>query len=326
MGNLGVGVGAALVLLASAATVSAQAPTGTVPPPPTWAFTWIPAKQPPPNEKPQRIPGSDATFSEAQARDLFFAPDWYPQDHSPMPDIVARGRKPNVRACGLCHRVEGTGGPENASVAGLPVSYFVQQMADIKSGARKLSGPFDKSGNVIMRAIANEITDEEVQAAAKYYAGVKPKRNIKVVEADTIPKTLIARLFFHRDPDGGTEALGRRIVEMPEDFERFELRDSRMQFTAYVPFGSTAKGETLAKTAGGGTTVACGTCHGPDLRGVGPIPRIAGRSPTYIVRQLYDFKYGGRSAPSSALMKAVVEKLTEEDMIALAAYVGSLEP
>src|SRR3954469_16332535 len=153
MGNLGVGIGTALVLLASAATVSAQAPTGTVPPPPTWAFTWIPAKQPPPNEKPQRVPGSDATFSEAQARDLFFAPDWYPQDHAPMPDIVARGRKPDVRACGSCHRVEGTGGPENASLAGLPVGYFVQQIADFKSGARKASGPQRPSTQLMLASV-----------------------------------------------------------------------------------------------------------------------------------------------------------------------------
>ena len=87
-----------------------------------------------------------------------------------------------------------------------------------------------------------------------------------------------------------------------------------------------ANGETLAKTGGSGTTLACGICHGPALTGVGPIPGIAGRSPTYIVRQLYEFKTGGRSAGASALMRQAVEKLSPEDIIALAAYVGSLEP
>jgi len=69
-----------------------------------------------------------------------------------------------------------------------------------------------------------------------------------------------------KHPDGGNEPLGRRIVEMPNDVEQFELRDTRSQFTAYVPPGSIAKGEVLAKTGGSGTTVPCGICHGPDLK------------------------------------------------------------
>src|SRR5207237_2710717 len=144
--------------------------------------------------------------------------------------------------------------------------------------ARKFSGPQDKSGNVIMKAAADALTDEEVRAAAMYFASLKPKRVIKVVEAETIPKTFIARLFFVRSPDGGTEALGRRIVEMPDDVERFELRDSRVQFTAYVPLGSVAKGEALA-TGGGGTTIACATCQGPALNAAGRVPPMPRRSP-----------------------------------------------
>ena len=87
-----------------------------------------------------------------------------------------------------------------------------------------------------------------------------------------------------------------------------------------------SKGESLAKSGGSGTTIPCQICHGPDLKGVGPIPPIAGRSPTYIMRQLYEFKNGGRSSAASALMKQTVEKLSQDDMISLAAYVGSLEP
>jgi cytochrome c553 len=242
-----------------------------------------------------------------------------------MPDVVARGRKPDVRACGSCHRAEGTGGPENSSLAGLPVAYFVQQMADFKTGARKFSGP-QRSAVLLMTAAAKAITDAEVQAAAEYFAALKPKPIVKVVEADTVPKTYIARLFFVKQPQGGTEPLGRRIVEMPDDVEQFELRDTRSQFTAYVPVGSIAKGEALARSGGAGTTVPCAICHGAGLKGVGPIPAIAGRSPTYIVRQLFEFKHGTRAGPSSALMKPTVEKLSEDDMISLAAYVASLTP
>ena len=95
---------------------------------------------------------------------------------------------------------------------------------------------------------------------------------------------------------------------------------------AYVPTGSIAKGESLVKTGGGGRTVACGTCHGADLKGLGPVPPLAGRSPSYTVRQLFDLQQGVRKGPWSALMKAAVEKLTVDDMIAIAAYTASREP
>jgi cytochrome c553 len=86
--------------------------------------------------------------------------------------------------------------------------------------------------------------------------------------------------------------------------------------------GSIKKGEKLV-TDGDDTTLPCGLCHGPDLTGVGLIPRIAGRSPSYIVRQLYDMKSGARGGASMLPMKAVVARLTTDDMIAIAAYVSS---
>jgi cytochrome c553 len=315
-----------LVFFSFAAVAIAQTAGAGKSPAPDWAFPWDPNfVVPVPDNVPQRLPGSSASFSWVQARDLFFAPSWHPEDHPAMPEIVARGRKPDVRACGSCHRAEGTGGPENSSLAGLPRSYLVQQMMDFKSGARKFSGP-QRSSVLLMTAAAKAMTDEEVQAAAAYFSALKPKRIIKIVEADTIPKTYIARLFFVKRPEGGTEPLGQRIVEMPDDVEQFELRDTRTQFIAYVPVGSVAKGETLVKTGGNGRTMQCAVCHGADLKGLGPIPGIAGRSPTYIVRQLYDFKHGARAGASSALMQGVVEKLTENDMLILAAYVASLAP
>ena len=292
---------------------------------PAWAFLWDPTvKVPPADDKPNPLPGSNAAFSWQQARDLFVAPDWHPDAHPPMPDIVAYGRKPDVRACGSCHRVEGTGGPENASLAGLPAAYLVQQITDFKSGARKMSGP-QRPSTQVMLASVKDITDAEIRAAAEYFAALKPKRVIKVVESETIPKTGPSRLFYVKSLDGGTEALGQRIVEMPDDVDQFELRDSRATFTAYVPVGSVTKGEALAKTGGSGTTMACNLCHGPELKGLAPAPPIAGRSPTYIMRQLYEFQHGGRAGGAS-VMKQTVEKLSLNEMIALAAYVGSLDP
>jgi cytochrome c553 len=271
------------------------------------------------------VPDSAAAFTIAQERDLFFAPDWHPKDHPPMPAVVAHGRPPDVRACGSCHRSEGTGGPENASLAGLPAAYIVEQMADYKSGARKFSGP-QRSPVLLMTAIAKAATDAEVQAAAAYFSQLKPKSNIKVVEADTVPAAQIARVFYMLAKDGGTEPLGERILEAPVDVAQFEHRDSRSQFVAYVPNGSVAKGEALAKTGGSGTTIACAGCHGPTLQGLGSIPGIAGRSPSYLVRQLYDFQQHSRNGSGAALMAPVVEKLSQNDMISLAAYISSLKP
>jgi cytochrome c553 len=310
----------------------AQAPGAASSPPaspgsyPAWAYPWAPDfKAPPDDGVPRHVPDSAAAFTIAQERDLFFAPDWHPKDHPPMPAVVAHGRPPDVRACGSCHRTEGTGGPENASLAGLPAAYIVEQMADYKSGARKFSGP-QRSPVLLMTAIAKAATDAEVQAAAAYFSQLKPKSNIKVVEADTVPAAQIARVFYMLAKDGGTEPLGERILEAPVDVAQFEHRDSRSQFVAYVPNGSVAKGEALAKTGGSGTTIACAGCHGPTLQGLGSIPGIAGRSPSYLVRQLYDFQQHSRNGSGAALMAPVVEKLSQNDMISLAAYISSLKP
>jgi cytochrome c553 len=293
---------------------------------PAWAYPWAADfKAPPDDGVPRHVPDSAAAFTIAQERDLFFAPDWHPDDHPQMPDVVGHGRSPDVRACGSCHRTEGTGGPENASLAGLPAAYIVQQMADYKSGVRKFSGP-QRSPVLLMTAIAKAATDAEVQTAAAYFSSLKPKQNIRIVETDTVPATQIARVFYTLVKNGATEPMGERIVEIPVDIEQFEHRDSRAQFVAYVPIGSIAKGEALAKTGGSRITTPCLTCHGQDLRGVDAVPGIAGRSPSYLVRQIYDFQQHTREGSAGALMAPVVEKLSHDDMISLAAYVSSLKP
>jgi cytochrome c553 len=324
----------ALAILAMAVTIcsAAMAQTAAAAPPassasfPAWAYPWVPDfKGPPDDGVPRHVPDSAASFTITQERDLFFAPDWHPDDHPPMPDVVAHGRAPDVRACGSCHRTEGTGGPENASLAGLPFAYIVQQMADYKSGARKFAGP-QRSPVMLMTAIAKAASDAEVQAAAAYFSSLKPKSNIRVVEADTVPVTQIARVFYMLAKAGGTEPLGERIVEVPVDVEQFEHRDTRSQFMVYVPKGSLAKGESLAKTGGADTTIPCATCHGADLRGADSVPGIAGRSPSYLVRQLYDFQQHTRQGSAGALMAPIVEKLSHDDMISLAAYISSMKP
>jgi cytochrome c553 len=305
-----------------ASTPSASLPASF----PAWAYPWAPDfKAAPDDGIPRHVPDSTAAFTITQERNLFFAPDWHPDDHPAMPDVVAHGSPPEVRACGSCHRVEGTGGPENASLAGLPAAYIVQQMADYRSGARKFSGP-QRSPVMLMTAIAKATSEADAQAAAAYFSSLKPKPVIKVVETDTVPATQIARVFYMLIKDGGTEPIGERIVEVPNDVAQFEHRDSRAQFTAYVPMGSIASGEALAKTGGSGTTTPCVTCHGLRLQGVDAVPGIAGRSPSYLVRQIYDFQQHSRAGSAGSLMTPVVEKLSHADMIALAAYISSLTP
>jgi cytochrome c553 len=117
------------------------------------------------------------------------------------------------------------------------------------------------------------------------------------------------------------------VVETPEDPERTEvLRDPRSGFVAYAPLGSLKKGEALVRTGGNGRTLACGACHGADLKGVGPVPGIAGRSPSYLARQMYDMQAGARRGEWTELMKPVVAKLTAEDLVSISAYVASLLP
>ena len=120
---------------------------------------------------------------------------------------------------------------------------------------------------------------------------------------------------------------GQRIIEVPENTEQTEaLRNPRSGFIAYVPMGSIKKGESLVTTGGNGKTVQCSLCHGADLKGLGPVPGIAGRSPSYMVRQMYDMQAGARHGVWTELMKPVVAKLTDEDFVAIAAYVSSRMP
>jgi len=308
------------VLVITAGWVSAA----DVPPP--WAFAVNPlGAQPVPDDGVARhVPNSSAAFTLTQIRDLFRVPDWHPDNHSPMPEIVEQGRKPGVFACGFCHLPNGLGRPENSSLAGLPADYIMQQVADFKSGARRSSEPASLPVN-LMIAVAKAATEAEVKIAAEYFAALKRTPWIRVVETDTVPQTRVAGWMLIAADGGGHESIGQRVIEMPEDLERTELRDSASGFIAYVPVGAIAKGELLA-AGGGGKTVACAICHGPQLRGLGPVPGLAGRSPSYIVRQLYDLKHGVRAGHWGELMKTVVAQLSDEDIVSIAAYTASLAP
>jgi len=222
--------------------------------PPAGAAPAAPAA---PDPTPRSVPGSNRRFTLAETRDAFNPPDWHPAGHPPMPPAVANGRRSEMRACGFCHLTNGQGRPENASLAGLPAAYIIQQMADFKSGARRSSEPRMGPPNAMI-ADAKAATDAEVREAAEYFAAVPYRPWIRVVERADVPRTRIAG-WMHV-PTEGAEPIGARIIEMPEDLPRTELRDGASGFVAYVPPGSISRGERLV-TTGGGRTVACGTCH-----------------------------------------------------------------
>jgi cytochrome c553 len=299
--------------------------------PPAWAYAIAPppapgTTPPAPDTSPKQIPGSTGSFTRQQVNDRFGPADWFPGDHPAMPEVVAHGKRAeNAMACALCHYPNGKGRQENAGVSGLPVSYFIQQMNDFRNGLRK-SADTRKGNTNLMINIAKAMTPEEIKAAAEYFGSIKWTPWVRVIEADTVPKMESRGGIWKPIEGGAKEPIGVRIMETPVDFERTELRDPRSGFIAYVPKGSIKKGEALVKTGGNGRTEECGVCHGADLQGLGPVPGIAGRSPSYLVRQMYDMQAGARRGEWADLMKAVVAKLTPDDLVNIAAYVSSRMP
>ena len=315
---------AALIVAVSAVVESQQpaVPSTSLPSPagrePAWAFPvqagTLPAEAP----GPKSVPGSTKTYTPQQIDDLLNPPDWFPDEHRPAPAIVQKGRGAAL-ACGSCHLMSGLGHPESADVTGFTADYFVQQMADFKTGVRR--------DYARMNGISKEVTDQEAREAAEWFASLPRRSWVRVVEAAMVPRTFVGqgRMRF-LDPKGGTEPLGNRIITLPEDQDRVRLRDPKSGFVAYAPPGSVAKGKALADTGGGGRTVACAICHGDGMKGLANVPRLAGVHPIYLARQIHLFKDGTRNGPDAPLMKRPVAQLTDEDILNLSAYLASLPP
>ncbi len=301
------------------ACVFAQAPTAqTLSVPaglPGWAFN-IPDKIQPSAVRPEgivRVNGSAREYEAAKIAGNANPPDWFPEEHGPAP-LSVKGGAGITMACGSCHLMSGQGHPESADLAGMPAEYLIRQMAYYKDGARK--------DDARMGPIAKAISDADVRQAAEYFAALKPRTFVKVIESADPPKTFIATAGRHRQlhPAGGAEPIGRRILEIPADPMGTEIRDPHAGFIAYVPPGSVAKGAALVKGA------ECGLCHGDTLKGLGEVPRLAGLQPLYIARQLFDLQYGSSAGKAAALMKKAVANLSEDNIIDISAYLGSLPP
>lgn len=287
----------------------------------------------------RRIEGATGEYSLLEVRNGNDVVDWFPGDHPEMTPIMKNGPASlgeKAYGCAFCHLPNGRGKPENAPVSGLPAPYFVRQLQDMRKGDRGSAEP-RKANTLLMIALAQAMTEAEMKESAAYFAAMPwTTKWIRVVETDRVPRTKLVSGMFVPIEKEHSEPLAGRIIEVPEDPEGTELlRNPRAGFIAYVPFGSVKKGEALVREGGGkmiegkqegGKTLACITCHGPDLNGLAEVPGIAGRSPSYIVRQLHDIKQGTRKSDQSKVMLPVVANLTTEDYVAIAAYVASLEP
>jgi cytochrome c553 len=286
--------------------------------------------------RPRTVAGSRAQYSLVDVRDGANVVDWFPDDHpAPMPDVVAHGpagMRDLKRGCGSCHLPNGQGRPENAPPGGLPVAYFIRQIQDFRNGLRRSADP-RKPNTFTMIDLAQGMSDQEIEESARYFAAIQYRQWTRVVETDLVPKTRIVGNLFLPTAKDSTEAIAGRIIEVPEDEEQTEtVRNPRVGFVAYVPPGSLEKGRDLVTTGGmrvsgntiiQGKTTACITCHGLDLMGVTDVPPIAGRSASYIARQMWDIQQGTRNGAAVQLMKLAISRLTPEDLVAVAAYVAS---
>ena len=308
---------------------------------PEWLFpvdpnSLVKSPTPPPkldDKELLEIPESSEKFTLARINDPFNAPDWRPASHGPMPDIVSKGRKPDIMACAYCHTPTGQGRPENSSLAGLPEAYIKQQLLDYRSGKRKAIGPVQYLPVQNMVKLAKALTDQEIDDSARYFSQQKLRRRVYVIESLRIPRAERAAWIWQEY--SGTEDLGDRMLEVTQDLTRHERRDDRLEYLAYVPPGAINRGKRLVvsgksfdpeKNVETSKTLPCTQCHLANLKGNETIPAIAGRSPTYLLRQMLAFRNGVRSGEAAAQMNPVVEKLTLDDMIDIVGYVSSLSP
>jgi cytochrome c553 len=286
---------------------------------PEWAF-FVPATAAPATATPK-----------TQALDVLNPPDWYPAEHPAMPAVVAHGSGPQgertapILPCALCHLPNGLGHVESASLAGLPVDYIIRQFAEFRSGERRITVG-SPHAQQILTALKRSYTDEQVDAAARYFSELAPRPWIRVREAKRVSVSVVDSNSLMRTAlaGQGTEFLGNRIVELPEDESALRNRDAHSGFIAYVPEGSLAKGKLLTTASEHGP--ACTACHGKTLRGLGGIPPLAGRPPTYVVRQLWNYQSGDRQGSVAAPMRSIAARFSVDEMLAMAGYLASLPP
>lgn len=290
-------------------------------------FAFMTAPTPPPLTEAEAkqvltVKGSTQQFTLGERRDKFTAVDWFPNSHEPAPELVMRGRAPEVSACGRCHTATGTGKPENAALAGLDKDYLVRQLQDMRSGKRV--HPRSDMQPSTMFATAVRMTDSDIELTSNWYSQMVYEPVLHVEEAIQTPPVTSIGWLWALDKNGQRLETAGKIIEVSRDGHAFEKADLRDGIVAYVPPGTLARGQLLVEMGAPGIP-ACQSCHGLGLKGaVGPA--LAARYPNYMIRQMLGFANGRRTGVYAAQMEPLTRALTREDMIAVAAYAASLRP
>ena len=273
------------------------------------------AGQPPKDPKVLlHLTGSTRTYRRDQL--LSSVPDWWPQDHPSMPTIVAAGRDKGM-PCAECHGPTGAGIAHTATLTALPAAYIMEQAKAFRDGSR---------ANDEMHLEASQVSDADIQQAAVYFSGLRlAAGRARIIEAKRVPATHIESWMLVPTRGGKSEPIGDRIIELPLDPEHVRMGDEHARFIAYVPPGSVTRGHLLA-SGGVDGIIACTSCHGADLRGVSNVPPLAGRSPTYLTRQLVQVALGNRQGALVQPMQQEVAHLALKDMISVTAYAATLKP
>lgn len=112
-----------------------------------------------------------------------------------------------------------------------------------------------------------------------------------------------------------------------------DMKDLGAHFAQQTPAGGEAEasnwqaGEKLYRGGDKERDIpACIACHGPQGRGNGPAkyPALRAQHAVYTLNQLKAFKDGSRKSAGNGVMNAVTERMTVEEMQALASYVQGL--
>ena len=244
-----------LAMLAAALAACSRHPTTKPVPSPelAWAYPHAP-KGPFPDVGPEpfHVPGSTLTFTTAQILDDGNPVDWFPGEHPVPPQIVAHGRPNGPTACAACHFANGEGFLGGADIAGLPAAYIIEQVHEFRDG-RRASAQADRPDTVEMIKTAKKVSEDDLAAAAAYFSALPRTKRVRVVETDTVPRTRPNHYgWLDLAPDGGTEPIKGRIIEVSEDPKHLFVADSHVGIVDYVPRGAIANGQALVRSGGPG--------------------------------------------------------------------------
>ena len=160
---------------------------------PSWAYPAYSAGTTPPPYygTPRRVPDSAAAFTLTQIRNLFFAPDWHPGDHPSMPSRRA-GQRAWRTSLRLVSPRRWFGWPGERQHCGPANRLLPPADGEVPKRRARHCGSGTGSLRPSCRATAKAITDEEIEAAAAYFASIRPRAAIRVVEAAEVPVTFVA--------------------------------------------------------------------------------------------------------------------------------------